>query len=141
MPDKTIIDVMRDMIALADSDPDFIPPNVIENFNTGGKTECRWFPFAIPADEARIGGAVRRSIGGTWSKEVTTGYLYLKNENDDTRHVIILDRAQVCRKIVTGTETVTKTVKDPEALANIPMVEVTVEVETFEWMCDPILGD
>jgi len=33
-----------------------------------------------------------------------------------------------------------KTVPDPEALASVPMVEVTREVETFEWDCAPILA-
>lgn len=49
-------------------------------------------------------------------------------------------RDQVCERVVTGVETVTKTVKDPEALAAVPDVEVTEEVETFEWKCLPLLA-
>lgn len=50
-------------------------------------------------------------------------------------------RAEVCERVVTGTETVTKTVKDPDAVAALPDVEVTEEVETFRWVCSPLLAD
>lgn len=50
-------------------------------------------------------------------------------------------RAAVCERVVTGVETVTKTVPDPEALAAVPTVEVTEEVEQVEWRCHPLLAD
>jgi hypothetical protein len=50
-------------------------------------------------------------------------------------------RDQVCERVVVGTETVTKTVKDPEALAAVPDIEVTEEVERFEWKCRPLLAE
>lgn len=49
-------------------------------------------------------------------------------------------RDEVCQRVVTGTETVTKTVKDPAAMAAVPEVEVTEEVEIVEWVCSPILA-
>jgi hypothetical protein len=49
-------------------------------------------------------------------------------------------RELVCDRIVTGTSTVTKTVKDPAALAAVPDVEVTEEVETVEWVCGSLLA-
>lgn len=45
-------------------------------------------------------------------------------------------REQVCERVVTGTEKVTKQVPDPAA----PTVEVTEEVETVEWVCRPLLA-
>lgn len=45
-------------------------------------------------------------------------------------------RDKVCERVVTGTETVTKTVPDPAA----PMVEVTEVVEISEWKCAPLLA-
>lgn len=52
-------------------------------------------------------------------------------------------RAEVCERVVTGVETVTKTVKDPELLAlaeaMVPDVEVTEQVEQVEWICRPLL--
>lgn len=54
--------------------------------------------------------------------------------------VAVADREEVCTKVVTGVETVTKKVKDPTLLAAVPEVEVTEEVETYEWRCGSILG-
>lgn len=53
---------------------------------------------------------------------------------------ICQQRDQVCERIVTGTETVTKKVPDPVALAAVPEVEVTETVETVEWRCRPIMA-
>lgn len=53
---------------------------------------------------------------------------------------VIADRDEVCEKVVTGVETVTKKVKDPQALAAVPEVEVTEEVETYEWRCTSIFA-
>lgn len=49
-------------------------------------------------------------------------------------------RDQVCEKVVTGTETVTRTVPDPTALAAVPQIEVTETVERVEWICASLLA-
>lgn len=54
---------------------------------------------------------------------------------------VFAPRDAVCERIVLGTETVTKTVKDPEALKAVPDVVVTEEVELVEWRCLPLLDD
>lgn len=54
---------------------------------------------------------------------------------------VFANREQVCEKVITGTETVTKTVQDPEMLKAVPLVEVTEQVETFEWRCHPLLAE
>lgn len=46
-------------------------------------------------------------------------------------------REAVCERVVTGTETVTRTVPDPTA----PLVKVTETVEHVEWVCRPLLAD
>ena len=51
------------------------------------------------------------------------------------------DRNEVCERVVTGVETVTKSVPDPDALAAVPTVEITEEVQTYEWVCRPLLAD
>jgi hypothetical protein len=53
---------------------------------------------------------------------------------------VYANREQVCERVVVGTETVIKTVKDPVALAAVPEVEVTEEVEQVEWRCRPLLA-
>lgn len=50
------------------------------------------------------------------------------------------ERAVVCERIVVGTETVTKKVKDPAKLAEVPEIEVTETVETVRWDCKPLLA-
>jgi hypothetical protein len=52
---------------------------------------------------------------------------------------VYADRELVCERVVTGTETVTRTVPEPAALAAVPTVEVTEEVERVEWVCRPLL--
>ena len=53
---------------------------------------------------------------------------------------VLANRSDVCERVVTGTETVTKTVPDPERLAEVPTVEVTETVEHVEWVCRPLLA-
>lgn len=49
-------------------------------------------------------------------------------------------RDEVCTRIVTGVETVTEEIPDPAALAAVPTVSVTREVETVEWRCEPLMA-
>lgn len=48
-------------------------------------------------------------------------------------------RDEVCERVVTGTETVVKQVPDPTV--DVPLVEVTEDVEIVEWRCAPLLSD
>lgn len=50
-------------------------------------------------------------------------------------------REEVCERVVVGTRQVTKTVKDPVALAAVPDVEVTEDEPIVEWHCTPLLAD
>jgi hypothetical protein len=47
-------------------------------------------------------------------------------------------RNDVCERVVTGTETVTKRVPDPNV--TVPMVDVTETVEHVRWECKPLLS-
>lgn len=49
-------------------------------------------------------------------------------------------RREVCERVQVGTKTVTKSVPDPEKLAEVPTVEVTEEVPVYEWECKPLLA-
>ena len=46
------------------------------------------------------------------------------------------NRANVCERVVTGTRTITETVRDPALVDAVPLVEVTREEEIVEWVCD-----
>jgi hypothetical protein len=53
----------------------------------------------------------------------------------------LASRRNVCERVVLGTETVTKTVTDPEYVApEVPTVEVTETVERIEWRCTPLMS-
>ena len=54
---------------------------------------------------------------------------------------VIADRDQVCTRVVTGSEVVTREVADPEALAAVPTTTVTETVEIVEWVCEPLLAE
>lgn len=49
-------------------------------------------------------------------------------------------RDKVCTRVVTGVETVTEEIPDPEYLAAAPTVTQTREVETVEWRCEPLMA-
>lgn len=52
---------------------------------------------------------------------------------------LLSQRADVCERVVTGTKTVTKTVPNPTLVAEVPLVEITEEIEQVEWRCAPLL--
>jgi hypothetical protein len=81
----------------------------------------------------RSGAAIRKEGDTQWFRVVASF-------GEDVRVDAFGHREEVCERVVTGTETVTKTVPDPEALATVPTVEVTEEVETVEWVCRPLLA-
>lgn len=57
-------------------------------------------------------------------------------------HVTALTgRDQICERVVTGTREVTEQVPDPDALAAVPLVEVTRTVEDVEWRCGSLLAN
>lgn len=112
-------------------------PDEVEMWS-GPKPLLGWFPVGDDAiDQART---IRRTVGGTWAKQVTETQLWLTYEDDLFRYRISVSRGIACRKVVTGTTTVTETIPDPEALAAVPQIEVTREVETFTWDCTPVLA-
>jgi hypothetical protein len=81
----------------------------------------------------RAGVKVDKEAYGTWFSAV------LRFGSDVNVHVNA-QRDEVCERIVTGTETVTKKVPDPALLAEVPEVEITEEVETVRWECKPLLA-
>jgi hypothetical protein len=54
----------------------------------------------------------------------------------------LASRYDVCERVVTGTEEVTKTVVDPAyVLPDAPMIEVKETVEKVKWVCTPLLAE
>jgi len=52
---------------------------------------------------------------------------------------LLTEVEQVCERVVTGTEVITREVPDPKV--RVSMVTVTETVETVEWICSPLLSE
>jgi hypothetical protein len=76
------------------------------------------------------GKAVKYQGGSYAGVDITFGPVEL--------HVRI-EREEICERVVTGTREVTEEVPDPEALAALPLVEVTRTEEIVEWRCGSLL--
>jgi hypothetical protein len=92
----------------------------------------RVFPMFIRAALAH-GATVTKDFNEKFAKVMASW-------GDSFCFALQTDRELVCERVVVGTETVTRKVKDPDALAAVPEVEVTEEVEKVEYRCTPLLG-
>lgn len=99
------------------------------------------FCSTSPEHHALLAKAALRH-GATVDKWVTADLYNLKLSFAGGAVVaeVLAGRDAVCERVVTGIETVTKSVPDPAALAEAPVIEVTEEVETVEWVCRPLLA-
>lgn len=97
--------------------------------------------FLSGADPKSAFVAAARVIPGKLDKDVRGNYYDLRGTLGGPQGLQILlcaFRADVCERVVTGVETVTKQVPDPAV--TVPLVEVTEKVETVEWICRPLLA-
>lgn len=80
----------------------------------------------------------RRTEGGErgLSKDADRWYMRVHGYLGQLPITISSDRNLVCTKVVTGTETVTREIPDPDA----PKITVTEEQEIVEWECPPLLS-
>jgi hypothetical protein len=92
-----------------------------------------------------LAAAARAFRGVKWDKGVREDATY-GNYFDLTGRLhglyvrLTANRDAVCERVVTGTREVTETVKDPEALAAVPEIEVTRVVEDVQWACGSVLA-
>lgn len=90
-------------------------------------------------DHAAIARAARQH-GAQVTKQPSESLYNLRLSWGPMAAMVLASRGDVCERVVTGTRTVTQKVPDPELLAEVPEVEVTAEVEDFEWVCRPLLS-
>lgn len=76
---------------------------------------------------------------GRGAKEVDGTWFHIVREFGPVKLDVFCTRDLVCERVVKGTREVTKTIRDPEALEAVPLVEVTETVEDVEWVCPPAL--
>jgi len=95
---------------------------------------------AVMAETIRRLKTIATAPVGKDFKEGGEGYLDVTVPLQALQIVLTDLRAQVCERVVTGTQTVTEEVPDPDYIAAAPKVTVTREVESVEWNCVPILS-
>lgn len=84
---------------------------------------------------ARAGRKVTKRLGGT-----DDAYFGILVSFGWVEMYVYATRAEVCDRVVIGTDTVVTEVPDPKALAAVPTVRVVETVERVEWHCGPLLG-
>lgn len=96
--------------------------------------------LSVGDDNKAAMAAAVRALPGPLEKGTTgDGYFDLRGSIDGFHYELTAYRSEVCERVATGIETVTRTIVDPRAPAP-PMIEVVEEVETFEWRCGSILA-
>lgn len=89
--------------------------------------------YVTAPDKASFAERVR--MLGRGEKRYVDVDLHVERAFGPIKVVVYTARENVCRKVVTGTREVTSTVRDPELLEQVPLVEVTETVEDVEWVC------
>lgn len=122
---------MADLLEATDALP--LPEPVNFAWNVWGN-----FQDDVPAEVARIAKLLpgRLDKNDPTVSDFNGRYYQLTGKVGGLTTEICAYREMVCERVVTGSETVTKTVPAPDA----PTVEVTETVETVEWICKPILA-
>lgn len=122
---------LRMLADLLDTNPDIPLPY------HGNGTALLWIIVSEKDQKATL-AAIARALPGKVTKDVRDGSFDLKGQLAGLLVQVIAQRDEVCTRVVTGTETVTKTIPDPDV--EVPLVEVTETVEQVEWICGPLLG-
>ena len=132
------VKTLEDLTALMKSVPNLPAPTHI----SPASRRIDWLLFGdentYPEQKA-LAAKIVKLLPGHKAKRVTADLFRFAGEVNGLKYQIVVQRDAVCERIVTGKETVTTHVPDPEAV--VPMVEVTEEVETVEWKCSPLLDD
>lgn len=136
------IDGLRKLADLLDSTPSLPLPNtdgvnwyLFQNDWVDNEAAATEDGLASQKSEA---ARIVRLLPGAQEKQDTSGLFRFKGYIGGLTTEVIVNRPAVCERVVTGVETVTRHVPDPAV--EVPLVEVTEEVETFEWRCEPLLA-
>lgn len=96
------------------------------------------------SDRAELGRITRAALaaGATVEKAAGEHNFTLTIGLGPLKVSALASRGDVCERVVTATETVTRSVPDPAYIAEpVPTVEITETVETVEWRCSPLLAE
>lgn len=132
----TVAENARKLAAFLEAHPDLPEPT---HFNVQYRAEVKWLIWENDlARQKRTAESVVRFLPGKADKRENGDWFEYSGEVDGVKWEVVAAREAVCERVVTGTRTVTRTVPDPAV--DVPLVEVTEEVETVEWVCAPLLA-
>jgi hypothetical protein len=96
---------------------------------------------AWSADQMRQLGRAALRAGAAVSKDyLDAGVVVMELRFAGLRADVLASRTTVCERIVVGEREVIEVVPDPEALAQVPTVELIRTEEIVEWRCAPGVG-
>ncbi len=90
------------------------------------------------ATEKEAAQAVMRGLGGKWDKTPGSLFQFTRTLSTGVKLEIVVERAAVCNRVVTGVEKVVTEVPASPAVQAHTVVE---EVEIVEWKCEPVMGE
>lgn len=97
--------------------------------------------FLSGKDNKSAMAAAVRALPGPLEKDARSdGYFDLNGSIDGFHFTLTAYRNEVCERVVTGVEKVTRSIPVRGAMVQVPMIEVTEEVEKVEWRCGSILA-
>lgn len=100
-----------------------------------------WLIFG-GTNQKETAAAVVRSYGGRWDKGIRQRNVYLdfvKDYGGGVRAEIVVDRPEVCERVVVDTVTVTIPASEAQVIEAQP--ERTETREIVEWRCTSLLAD
>ncbi|WKN47114.1 hypothetical protein [Nocardioides sp. Arc9.136] len=103
---------------------------------------AQWLIFG-DQNQKETAAQVVRSLGGHWDKGRRHGggdlFDFTKEYGGGVRAEVVVDRDEVCERVVVRTETVTIPATDLQVIE--PQPERTETREVVEWRCAPLLTD
>lgn len=130
---------LRIVATLLDAHPDLPAPYITTTYS--GAVQVHWYLTITTenhAQQKRLAQLILRTIGGKWAKDAGSEMNFKQGRIfDPISYIVQVSREAVCRRVVTGTETVTI----PAVEAQEAQPERTVEREVVEWICEPVLAE
>lgn len=104
--------------------------------------QAQWLIFGDALDQKAYAADVVRTMGGHWDKGRTHNggdlFDFTKDYGGGIEAQVVVDRPQVCERVVVSTETVV--IPATELLVIDPQPERTEVREVVEWRCAPLLA-
>jgi len=135
---QAYIDGLRALAAVLQEHPEIDLPT------DGRRVPLAWNFWDDDAREQMAAAA--RALPCDWRKSVSNGsegeasYFDLYGSLAGLKIRLTAYRDAVCTRVVTGVSQVAEEVPDPEALAAVPKVMITREVEEVTWDCGSLLA-